>query len=203
MGVTSPPVPEVHMKRSLLLTLLFLALMSATALADHLFLVPNCCGDNFAYLTQIYEHQLVLSGGTDPFFFSSDGYPAGSTLGGQGALFLDSAILWIGGIPSEFFFFPGTISMTSFTLPTNGSNFRVPVQISFFVTGFDFDTGETINLSGGASGSISFQFSDPGLYYGSAFVQAPEPGTLGLIGTGLMGIVAVARKRLKARQLVC
>ena len=188
------------MKRSFLLTLLFASLTSATALADHLYFFPNCCGDNFGYVTQMNGHPLVLSGGTDPFFFSSEGYPPGSTLGGGGDLFLSSTVVWIGGVPTEFSFFPGTLFMSSLTLPTNGRYFRVLVQIGFSATGINFDTGETMDVGGGANGSISFYFSDAvGLYYASDFVQAPEPGTLGLIGTGLMGIAA-ARKRLRTHQ---
>jgi hypothetical protein len=200
MGVTSPSVPEVRMKLFLPLTLLLIALTSATAFADHLYLQPNNgSGDNFAYVTQMNGHPLTLFGGITASFFSSDGYPAGSTLGGQTELFLYSTVVWIGGIPTEFFFPPGTLFMSTLTLPTDGSAFRVPVQIGFSATGINFDTGETIDVSGGASGSISFYFSN-GFYYPNAFEQAPEPGTLGLIGTGLVGIVAVARKKLRIRQ---
>jgi hypothetical protein len=188
------------MKRSLPLTLLFVSLMSATAFADHLYLfVNNGSGDNFGYVSQMNGHPLILSGGTDPFFLGNFGYQPGWTLGG-GALYLYSTDIWIDGIPTEFSF-PGAGSISMFpqiTIPTDGRDFfRSFVDISFSHIGIS-DTGQTIDVGGGAFGSISFYRGADGGYYASDFVQAqvPEPGTLGLIGTGLMGIVAVARKRL-------
>jgi PEP-CTERM motif len=177
------------MRRVLALSFLFVFLMlSATAFADHLVLDPNGgSGGNFAYFTRANGHPLVLSGGTDYFFFGNIGYPTGLRLGGDGALFLDSAVLWIDGTPMEFFFNPGTISMTSFTLPTDGRDFRALVDITFFASGFNFDTGQTINVGGGARGSVSFSFSN-GFYYANSFVEAPEPATLSLVGMGLIGI---------------
>ena len=133
--------------------------MSATAFADHLVLDPNGgSGSNFAYFTRANGHPLVLSGGTDYFFFGNIGYPTGLRLGGDGALFLDSAVLWIEGTPMEFFFNPGTISMTSFTLPTDGRDFRVLVDITFFASGFNFDTGQTINVGGAREGRFRSPF---------------------------------------------
>jgi hypothetical protein len=184
------------MRDFLSVSLLFVSLMSATAFADHLYLYPNSgSGDNFAYVSRVNGHPFILSGGADYFFFGDVGYQPGWRLGGDGGLFLYSTVVWIDGIPMEFFFSSGTISMTSFTLPTNGRDFRVPVDISFFASGFNFDTGDTINVGGGARGSVSFYFSN-GLYYPNAFEEAPEPGTLALIGTGLMGIAAFVRKRV-------
>lgn len=201
MGVKSTIVAEVRMKLLLPLSLLLIALTPATAFADNLYLVPNFgAGDNFAYFTQMNGHELVLSGGTDPYFFGSFGYQPGYTFGG-GALYLYSSVIWIDGIPTEFYFFPGSIGM-NITLPTDGRDFfRAFTDIGFGATGINFDTGQTIGVGGGAFGSISFFRGLDGLYYASPFEQVPEPGTLGLIGTGLMGIVAVARKRLRTRQL--
>ncbi|MBZ5722729.1 MAG: PEP-CTERM sorting domain-containing protein [Acidobacteriia bacterium] len=185
------------MKWFLPLTLLLVALMSATAFADHIYLVPNDgSGDNFAFVGQFNGHRLVLSGGLTASFFSTEGYLPGSTFGGDTALFLYSTVVWIDGIPTEFFFPPGTLFMTTFALPTDGRDFRVPVEISFSATGINFDTGQTVDLGGGASGHISFSFSN-GLYYADKFVQAPEPSTLGFVGTGLIGILASVRKRLR------
>jgi hypothetical protein len=186
------------MNRSFGLTLLFLGLISATALGDSLYLVPNCCGDNFGYRTTSEGHPLVLSGGTDPYFFSAFGYQPGATAGGGGALFLYSAVIWIDGTPLEFSFDSGQISMTSFNLPTDGrSSFTAFVEIFFFASGINYDTGQTITVDGGAVGKIPFYLGDDGLYYAGDFAQAPEPGTLALFGTGLMGILASVRKRLK------
>jgi hypothetical protein len=180
------------MKHSLSLTLLFVALLSVSAFGDHLYLAPNCCGDNFAYA----YGSLILSGGTDPSFLSADGYTPGYMVTGGGTLYLNSIFLPVNGQQLEFFFYPGSISMTPFTLPTNGSDFRVLVDINFSVNGVNYDTGQTIFLQGGSSGAISFAFSPAnGLYYPSPFVEAPEPGTLGLVATGFVGIVPLVRKR--------
>ncbi len=134
-----------------LLLLCFVALTSVPAFADGLTLSPNGGGgDNFAYVVpQGDGHTLSLFGGTDPFFLNADGYPLGATVGGAGSLFLYSTILWIDGTPLEFFFDSASISMTSFTLPTNGRSFIAPVGIEFFASGFNFDTEQHIYLSGG------------------------------------------------------
>jgi PEP-CTERM motif len=189
------------MTRFLSFLLLFVSFISLPALADGITLFPNSgSGDNFAFVSQMNGHPLLLSGGTDPFFLSADGYPAGMTVGGSGGLFLFSTVIWVDGSPLEFFFDSASIFMTSFTLPTNGRDFIAPVDVNFEASGFNFDTEQRINLSGGDSGWIGFSFSN-GLYYPGDFVQGPppvmvpEPATLGLIGTGLMSIAARATKK--------
>jgi hypothetical protein len=186
------------MKWFLALTSLFVGLMSASAFADQLFLVPNDGGGgNFAFVGEMNGHALVLNGGLSPDFFSAFGYEPGAVLGGQTDLFLDSTIVWVDGAPMEFFFHPGILFMSSFTLPTNGKDFTVYVQIDFFDSGFNFDTGQTVDVSGGGAGNITFEFFN-GLYYPNDFVQAPEPATLGFVGTGLIGILGSAiRKRAR------
>jgi hypothetical protein len=178
--------------------------MSLPALADGIVLFPNSGGgDNFAFFSQMSGHPLTLSGGTDPFFLRADGYPAGTTVGGTGGLFLYSAIIWVDGSPLEFFFDSASIFMTSFTLPTNGRDFIAPVNIGFEASGFNFDTEQRIDLGGGDSGWIGFSYSN-GFYYPGDFVQGPppvmvpEPATLGLVGAGLMSITALAGKRRRS-----
>ncbi len=187
------------MRRFLLLSLLCVALISSTAFADHIYLIPNDgSGDNFGFVGQMNGHPLFLSGGTPYDVFGMGGFSPGSTFGG-GTLYLYSTTVWIDGIPMEFVFpqTDSTIFISSFTLPTNGKSFTKFVEISFSATGINYDTGLTIGVGGGASGKISFYFSpETGLYYPGDFVQAPEPGTLGLIGIGILGILGSARKRL-------
>lgn len=93
--------------------------------------------------------------------------------------------------------------MSSVTLPTDDKSFTIPVQIGFSAVGINSDTGETIQLGGSASGKITVYFdSNTGLYYPGDFVQAPEPGTLGFVGTGMIGILASVRKRLKKPRII-
>jgi hypothetical protein len=189
------------MRRFLSLLVLFVSLISIAAMADGITLFPNGGGgDNFAFSSHQGDHPLLLSGGTDPFFLYAGGYAPGATVGGGGGLFLYSTVLWIDGSPLEFFFDSASISMTSFTLPKNGRDFIAPVDISFFASGFNFDTEQRISLSGGDSGWIGFSYSN-GLYYPGDFVQGappvmvPEPATVLLIGTGLTSIVLTRNKR--------
>lgn len=204
MGVTYAAVSEVSMTRSLPLILLFVVLTPAAAVADHLYLsVNDGSGGNFGFVGQMNGHPLALGGGT--LFLNFFGYQPGSTLGG-GDLYLSSSVIWVDDIPTEFFF-PGTGSISMYpmvTMPTDGrDSFRAFVNISFSHTGVTFDDPQqTIDVGGGAFGSITFYRGFDGQYYPTNFVQAqvPEPGTLGLIGTGLMGIVGVVRKRLITRQ---
>lgn len=103
--------------------------------------------------------------------------------------------------PYRILFFPRVDRYEHYAAHRRQRFFRAFTDIGFGATGINFDTGQTIGVGGGAFGSISFFRGLDGLYYASPFEQVPEPGTLELIGTGLMGIVAVARKRLRTRQL--
>ncbi len=190
------------MKRFFLsLFLLFLTLISSTSFADKIYLMPNDgSGDNFGFVGSMNGHQLSLGGGTPYDFFGDGGYAPGSVFGGGATLYLDPADVWINGATMEFGF-PDTMSFifgSSITLPTNGRNFTVPWQIGFSATGVSFATGQNIQLSGQGSGKLSFYYSsETKLYYPGSFVQTPELGTLGLLGTGIIGILASTRKRLK------
>ncbi len=195
------------MKRFLLpLFLLFVTLTSSTAFADHIYLRPNDgSGDNFRFVGQMNGHPLVLLGGTPSYFFITDGYAPGSTFGGAATLFLYPTVVWIDGVPLEFDFDPTNsgIFMSSITLPTDDKSFTIPVQIYFDAWGINSDTGQTIQVGGFASGKIPVYFdSNTGLYYPETFVQAPEPGTLGFVGTGMIGILASVRKRLKKPRII-
>ena len=156
--------------------------------------------DNFGFIGYKNGHQLFLGGGTPFDFFGNGGYAPGSVFGGGATLFLDPADVWINGAPMEFGF-PETMSFifgSSITLPTNGRDLTVPWQIGFSATGVSFATGQTIQLGGQGSGKLSLFFNPvTNLYYPGSFVQTPEPGTLGFLGTGILGILASAGKRLK------
>jgi hypothetical protein len=178
------------MKRFLLpLFLLFVTLTSSTAVADHIYLRPNDgTGDNCRFVGQMNGHPLALSGGTPFYFFTTDGYAPGSTFGGGAELFLYPAVVWVDGVPLEFDF-PTTdsgIFMSSITLPTDDKSFTIPVQIGFSAVGINSDTGQTIQLGGAASGKITVYFDSH----------------IGFVGTGMIGILASVRKRLKKPRII-
>lgn len=183
------------------LSLLFLTLTSSTSFADQIFLMPNNgSGDNLGFIGYMNGHQLFLGGGTPYDFFGDGGYAPGSVFGGGATLYLDPAEIWINGAPMEFGFPDDTsfIFGSSITLPTNGSDLTVPWQIGFSAIGVNFGTGQTVQVGGQGIGKLTLYYdSVTNLYYPGSFVQTPEPGTLGLLGTGILGILASARKRLK------
>ena len=191
------------MKRLLFATLLMLALTSTSAFADsfHLFFTPNLgSGDNFSYKSWSNTGSLFVSGDTPADFFGvGNGYAPGSSLGGSTDIIFEPPFLRIGRVSYELQLDPGTLFMSSITLPTNGKDFTAFVQISFSGSGIFVDTGESIGVGGSANGHIHFSFID-GAYLPDAagFVQTPAPGSWALIGTGLTGILAAVR-RLRPR----
>jgi len=186
------------MQRFLLLSAVCVGLISSASFADHLYLFVNTgSGDNFGYISEMNGHPLILSGGSDFFFFGNIGYMPGSTMGGGAGLYLYDSALWINGVATDFSFPSATIFMTSFTLPTTGKDFHVPVDISFFASGIDYLSGQTIDLSGGASGFIDFTYAPDGLYHPGDFVEAPEPASLGMVAIRLVGILGATRRRLR------
>ena len=196
------------MKRLLLLlSILFVTLMSSTAFADHLYLIPNDgSGGNFGFVGYMNGHPLFLDGGTPASFFGADvGYAPGSIFGGSDTLYLYSTTIWIDGVPLEFGFNQNdsTIFISSVAMPTNGRDFFTAfVQVDFFAIGINFDTGQTVQVGGGAFGKIPFYYAPfTGLYYPGDFMQTPEPGMLGLVGTGIIGILALTRNRLKRARM--
>ena len=190
------------MKRFLLLTPILFVLLSAGAFADsvRIFFLPNDgSGDNFGFIQKGVGTFTSVVGGAPFDFFSAFGYAPGTTLGGGTDLFISGGFAQFGGNSYELS--PtslGTLFLSTFTLPTNGKDFvKFPVEIAFSAPMMIIDTGEPFDVSGGARGTIIFSRGQDGLYYARAFAQAPEPGTLGLMGTGLIGILALVRKRLR------
>ncbi len=191
------------MKRFVLTTLLFAALMSAGASADTIIhFIPNDgSGGNFGFVTSGPGYYITGSGGTAYSFFNSfDGFAPGSTFGGGTYLFLSTGFAKFGSISSDVQYLAGgELFLSSITFPTNGQNFRAPVDISFSGTGLLIDFfPETFNVSGGARGYIQFYFFEGAYYAASGFEQVPEPGALGLIGIGMIGVWARARKWRRA-----
>jgi hypothetical protein len=195
------------MQRFLWATPMLFLLMSGSAFASSvstfIFLQPNDgSGDNFGFFQQGGGVIIGIGGGTPYDFFNIDGYAPGSTLGGSTDVFLSSGFVQFGGNFHDLDFSgPGTLFLSSFTLPTNGKDFTAPVEVDFSAFATIADTGQPLDVSGGRSGKMTFHFFD-GFYYASGFTVVPEPGTLGLMGTGLISILALARKRLSILKLL-
>jgi hypothetical protein len=193
------------MRRLLWVTPLLFVLISSAAWADtvNIFLAPNeGLGDNFGIQQQSKGMTVVLSGGTQTGFFDDTQYPPGSTFGGPCTVYLDYGAVEIGGVTYELNVGAATLNMSNFTLPTNGaSSATYQVVLSFTGSGTIAETGQVINVSGSSTGNITFVKAYTGNYSPEAFAPGPgtvpEPGTLGLIGTGLIAVFSVARRRLR------
>ena len=193
------------MRRFLWAVPLLFVLISSGARADSVsfFLIPNYFGDNFGFEQRSAGMTVDVGGGTEIGFF--DGFPDGSepgtTLGGLGTVYLDSGNAEIGGINHDLYVTTGSLFMSSFTLPTNGASFVTElVELSFGTSAVVLDTGQIINIGGDAKGTVTFALGYTGLYYAySQFTPAaaPEPGTVVLIATGMIGIFSVARRRFR------
>jgi hypothetical protein len=195
------------MNRSLWAILFSVVLLSSGMFADTIntmmFFVPNDgSGDNFAFRQRLNGTNIGMSisidGGTPFFFFNAYGYAPGSVLGGSADVFFsDFNSVTINGTQHELDFnVPGTLFVSSITLPTNGKSFTARVELDFVASGIVADTGQLLNISGAQVGKITFTFEN-GVYYAGAFTAIPEPSALVLMGLGLIGILGLARRRLR------
>jgi hypothetical protein len=197
-----PPFCGGVMKRFALATLLFTTLLSAGAFANTIiYFSPNDgSGDNFGFVQYGPGYNITGFGGVAYSFFNCcDGFAPGSTFGGSTDLFLSSGFAKIGPLSSEVQYLAGAqLFVSTIIFPTNGQNFRPLVDIDFSGSGLLLDFWpQTIDVGGSARGYIEFSFIN-GAYYPSAFEQIPEPGTLGLIATGVIGVLAKAKKWRRA-----
>jgi hypothetical protein len=200
----------IAMKRLLWALPLLVAVMSANALADsvNIFLAPNDgSGDNFAFLSQASGVSVNIQGGIPFGAFSTQGFAPGSGFGLSTDVFFSSGTIQLGNNVYDILFSgPGTLFVSSFTFPTNGQGFSILASASFSASGFIFIDGQQTPVSVGGSGLGTMTFSfDPstGLYYGNltkfSSTTVPEPGTLGLMGTGLIGMLGFVRSKLRGR----
>lgn len=193
------------MKRFLCAIPLVFALISLRANADTIttiFLSPNNgSGSNFGFQQQSPGLKIQIDGGIPFDVFNTSGYSPGSTLGGTFDVFFDDGSIAINGISHDLDLSrTGTLFMSSITLPTNGAaTFSTLVKFVFSVEAINVDTGQPVNIFGTASGIATFTLFD-GIYFAqgiTATSTVPEPGTLGLVGTGVLSILALLRTRVK------
>ena len=115
----------------------------------------------------------------------------------------------------------GLIALRSFTFPTNGQNFTVTVpavmngpirlQIDPGANGtpgqlvdLQIPTGNlvlTFDFERGGNGYPSYYQLTQGVFTTPGFVTTPEPGTLGLMASGLAGILGIGLKRRNCKRL--
>jgi len=192
------------MKRSLWATPLLLVLISGTSLANiitTISLVPNDgTGENLGFSQTAPGFSVGLSGGTPVSFFGIEGFAPGTTLGGVTDVFFDGGFAVINGVGHELDLSGGSLFMSSITLPTNGAiQVTFPVQLELSASGAFADTGDSFDVDGGASGTITFDL-DNGVYYPEGFVQkpvttTPEPSTVSLMAVGLICVFGLIGKR--------
>jgi PEP-CTERM motif len=96
---------------------------------------------------------------------------------------------------TTWIFLPVRYAVFSFTFPTNGKDFTVGVDAEFSVSAVIADTGQPIDIGGGARGTMSFRFNDGSYFAETGLTAVPEPGTLALMGTGLVSLLEFTRKR--------
>ena len=201
------------MKRIGWLVLLLVVMTSVSALADSVnftaasttLIIYPYIGYNNVYLL-MSGPGLFLGGwaGTPPNWFSGTvGYLPGSIGGGKIPLTLYDVggyLPGLGGIDvagGQMNCCSATLFAGTFTFPTTGKDFTIYLPATISGISGTASNGDAFSFSPTAgSVKLSFTYSG-GLYYGSqgSFGPAPEPGTLALMGTGIIAILSLVRRR--------
>ena len=192
------------MNRFMLASPILLLFISVSAFADSvtIILAPGSPDEsNFQFVSHQQGTSVFLVGTVPESFYSTSLIAPGSTFGrsvpsicgwrrhqDQWCLLYDNLGLDI-----------GSLFISSFTFPTNGNDFTVPIQASFSVDEEIVGTGINIRINETVSGKVTFHFiSNVGLYRpskNSLKSTVPEPATLGLVGTGLRWHIRFCAKR--------
>ena len=124
----------------------------------------------------------------------------GGTFSGTGSTF-DIVSNGHGGMPTGAIFtgsFTGPVSWTMVTLANGTHNYTLTGSISGTWVGGQVLGGATVQLTintgkGYFNGHTRISSGDTNVLTG-----VPEPGTLGLLGTGLVGVAGVLRRKVRA-----
>lgn len=107
------------------------------------------------------------------------------------------------GLPNGTIFsgsFSGPVTWTLVTLANGTHNYTLTGNLTGLLTGTGSSNGVTVQLTvntgkGFFNGSVGLSSGDTNISNGPV---VPEPGTLGLLGTGLVGVAGLMRRKTKA-----